>query len=101
MVIEMKEFGRSLVSRASGRLAYVGIAQSVASSKEAVVFDFSGVEIVTNSFADEVFGRLAYEMGMDELKRRTTFRNVPPFWARIIRNAMEARASQRVEPVTC
>ena len=98
MVIEMKEFGRSLVTRASGRKAYEKIAPMVMSATERVVFDFDGVDTITNSFADEVFGRMVFEVGMDELRARTTFRGIQPFFARVVRSAMDLRESQRPVP---
>lgn len=98
MVIKMKEFGRSLVTRASGRSVYEEISPVVMSATERVVFDFDGVDTITNSFADEVFGRMVFDMGMDELRARTTFRGVAPFSARVMRHAMDLRESQRAVP---
>ena len=99
MTIRMQEFGRSLVTRSAGRAAYEVISSQMSSG--VTVFDFEGVETITNSFADEVFGRMAYEMGMEELRRRTTFKNVSPFWAQVIRSAIDARAMQRPELAAC
>ena len=39
---------------------------------EKVVLDFTGVNVVSNSFADECIAKLLLEMSLDELKRRTT-----------------------------
>ena len=41
---------------------------------EKVVLDFTGEDVVTNSFADECIAKLLIEMPLEELKRRTTFR---------------------------
>ncbi|MDO4539331.1 MAG: STAS-like domain-containing protein [Coriobacteriales bacterium] len=101
MVIAMREFGRSLVTRASGRAAYAQIAETLDAAGDVVVFDFNGVDSITNSFADEVFGHLVADMGMDALRVRTTFAGIAPFWARIVRSAMDAREAQRRELVTC
>ena len=38
-----------------------------------VVLDFSGVDVVSNSFADECLGKLLLTMSLDELKSKTTF----------------------------
>lgn len=94
MVIAMNQFGTSLSTRVSGRAAYERIVEALASTG-VVVFDFDGVGSVTNSFADEVFGRLVSERGIDYLRSRTTFRNIPPFWASVVRGAMDAREAQR------
>lgn len=62
MVIEMRDFGRSLVTRASGKATYEKLFPMVASAHGRIVFDFSGVETVTNSFADEVNGHMVFDM---------------------------------------
>lgn len=43
---------------------------------EQVVLDFEGVDVVSNSFADECLAKLLLEMPLEELKRRTTFRGL-------------------------
>ena len=101
MTIKMRDFGRSLVTRSAGRLAYDAISPAVASATERVVLDFEGVDVITNSFADEVFGHLVLDMGMDELRARTTFRGVQPFFAQVVRTAMDSRESQREIPAVC
>ncbi len=57
MVVEMNKFGAALGTRDAGRLAYTVIDQKIANG-EMIEFDFSNVLVVTNSFADEVFGKL-------------------------------------------
>ena len=46
---------------------------------EKVVLDFEGVNVVSNSFADECLAKLLLSMPLEELKRRTTFRGVNNF----------------------
>lgn len=94
MTIMMNEFGRSLTTRMAGRAAYDRIAPALLSSTETVTFDFSGVSTVTNSFADEVFGRLVAELGFEAFKSKSAFRNVGSLWAKVIRSAMDSRALQ-------
>ena len=96
MIVTMKDFGQSLTTRAAGRAAYERIAGPLASADGTVVFDFDGVGTITNSFADEVFGRLVAELGFDEFKSRTTFRNIQGLWARVVRSAIDSRAMQPV-----
>ena len=43
---------------------------------EKVILDFSGVNVVTNSFADECIAKLLLEMSLDNLKKHTTFRDL-------------------------
>lgn len=41
----------------------------------AVMLDFTGVNVVSNSFFDECIAKLLLEMPLSELKRHTTFRD--------------------------
>lgn len=90
MLVEMAEFGSVLGTRVAGREAYQIIMERTNSLSEKVIFDFSGVTTITNSFADEVFGRMVVEMGMDALRERTTFKNISGMWARVVRRAMDS-----------
>lgn len=46
--------------------------------EERVVLDFTGVNVVSNSFADECIAKLLLEIPLQELKKRTTFRGLNP-----------------------
>lgn len=97
MIVRMSEFGTSLSTRVSGRAAYDSIMAASHGLSESVLFDFTGVETITNSFADEVFGRIALDLGMDAMRKVTSFSNIAPFWARVVRAAIDRRASERGE----
>lgn len=43
---------------------------------ERVVLDFTGVAVVSNSFADECIAKLLLTMPLSELKEHTTFRGL-------------------------
>ena len=58
---------------------------------EKVVLDFTGVNVVSNSFADECIAKLLLEMPLAELKRRTTFRGLNPLAERSILVALQRR----------
>ena len=92
MVIKMNQFGTSLTTRVAGEKAYNLIKNIIDSTDEIIVFDFDGVNLVTNSFADQVFGVLTIELGLDVLKSSTTFKNVKPIWAKVIRRAIDFRS---------
>lgn len=94
MVIMMNEFGRCLTTREAGREAYTTIKDAMSSTSGKIAFDFSGVDMITNSFADEVFGRLVAEMGFDRFKSRSTFASISGLWAKVVRVAMDSRAAQ-------
>lgn len=99
-VIKMSDFGTSLGTRVSGRRAYDAIMSSTGNLSTKTTFDFDGVETITNSFADEVFGRIALERGFDDMRSRTAFVNISPFWARVVRNAIDSRAAESKRLVT-
>ena len=60
-------------------------------SGEKVVLDFTGVNVVSNSFADECIAKLLLEMPLNELKRCTTFRGLNPLAERSVLVALQRR----------
>ncbi len=61
MKIELKKFGNMLISRPSGREAFLVMQSSLikgVSKNELIEVDFSGVEVLTPSWADEVITKL-------------------------------------------
>lgn len=56
-----------------------------------VVLDFSGVNVVSNSFADECLAKLLLIMPLDELRQRTTFRGLNDFARKNIAIAFRRR----------
>ena len=60
-------------------------------SNDKVVLDFTGVNVVSNSFADECIAKLLLEMPLDELKRHTTFRGLNPLAERSVLVALQRR----------
>lgn len=90
----MNEFGTSLCTRVSGRSAYDRIMAATDGLSSKTVFDFSGVTVVTNSFADEVFGRMAHDMGFDGIRSMTSFTNIDAFTAKVVRRVIDARSKE-------
>ncbi|MBO6012512.1 MAG: STAS-like domain-containing protein [Bacteroidales bacterium] len=56
-----------------------------------VVLDFTGVNVVSNSFADECIAKLLLEMPLDQLKQHTTFRGLNPLAERSVLVALQRR----------
>ena len=56
-----------------------------------VVLDFSGVSVVSNSFADECLAKLLLNMTFEELKQKTTFVSVNDFARKNIAIAFRRR----------
>ena len=60
-------------------------------SNDKVVLDFEGVNVVSNSFADECLAKLLFSMSFEELKQRTTFTSVNDFARKNIAIAFRRR----------
>ncbi len=58
---------------------------------ERVILDFTGVNVVSNSFADECIAKVLLEMPLEELKRRTTFRGLNPLASVCVLTALKRR----------
>lgn len=58
---------------------------------EKVCLDFEGVEVVSNSFADECIAKLLLSMSLDELKQHTTFSGLDDFVRKNIALALKRR----------
>lgn len=62
MKIALKKFGEILISRPAGHEAYLAMSAYITNDlgpDEEVVIDFSGVKVLTPSWADEVITKLA------------------------------------------
>ena len=58
---------------------------------ERIVLDFTGVNVVTNSFADECIAKLLLDMPLAELKKKTTFRGLNPVAGKSVLVALQRR----------
>jgi hypothetical protein len=58
---------------------------------EKVCLDFEGVDVVSNSFADECIAKILMTISLDELKRRTTFCGLNDFARKNIALALKRR----------
>ena len=56
-----------------------------------VVLDFTGVNVVSNSFADECIAKLLTHMTLAELKSRTTFKGLNPIASECVLTALRRR----------
>jgi len=73
MIIQVKKFGTTLVSRPAGKEAYLAFQPSLKdiSEREKVVVDFEGVEVLTPSWADEFLSPL-----MKHYNNKISFTNI-------------------------
>jgi hypothetical protein len=78
MILELKKFGKILNSRSSGREAVLRARQIINGNKdvqENLFLDFSEVDIVTPSFADELINGLTKEYPNKTIKLQGTEKN--------------------------
>lgn len=96
MVFSVKdELERELGSRSGGRRARQ-IIENLLREDHEVVLDFSGISVISSSFADEVLGRLFVQMGPRAFMSRIQIRNANPTIEGLIDRAILQRT--RAEP---
>ena len=75
MTFNFREYGENLGTRPLGKRVRESL-QPLIEQNDCVVLDFTGVNVVSNSFADECIAKLLLVMSLAELKSRTTFRGL-------------------------
>ncbi len=84
-------FGENLGTRALGAKVRAQLLPLIEEGQELVILDFEGVNIVSNSFADECLGKLLLVMPFEKLKKRTTFSGLNDFARKSIALALKRR----------
>lgn len=84
------QYGENLGTRPLGQQVRE-ILHPLIEQNDCVVLDFTGVNVVSNSFADECIAKLLLNMSLSELKQRTTFRGLNPVAAECILTALKRR----------
>ena len=84
------EFGENLGTRPLGKRVREQLLPLL-EKEERVVLDFTGVNVVSNSFADECIAKLLLTMPLSELKSRTTFRGLNPIATECVLTALQRR----------
>ena len=91
VTFNFKNFGENLGTRPLGKRIREQLLPLLEQSTEQVVLDFTGVNVVSNSFADECIAKLLLTMPLSELKSRTTFRGLNPIAADCVLTALQRR----------
>ena len=84
------EFGENLGTRPLGKRVREQLLPLL-EKDERVVLDFTGVNVVSNSFADECIAKLLLTIPLSELKSRTTFRGLNPIASECVLTALQRR----------
>ena len=90
VTFSFRDFGQNLGTRPLGKRVREQLLPLI-EQNECVVLDFTGVDVVSNSFADECIAKLLLEMSLAELKNRTTFRGLNPVASECVLTALRRR----------
>lgn len=81
--IKFGEIGTSLGTRNLGAKIRLSIIEKI-ETNEMVYLDFNDVDVVTNSFANECFGKLLESMSLNEFRTKIAFLNANDFVQTVI-----------------
>ncbi len=90
VTFSFREFGENLGTRQLGQQVRERL-MPILEGNERVVLDFTGVNVVSNSFADECIAKLLLVMPLDKLKAHTTFRGLNPLASESVLTALRRR----------
>lgn len=93
VVFKFSKYGDSMGTRLLGARIRADL-RPLLDGEEKVVLDFSGIDTVTNSFADECIAKLLLEVPLETLKSKTTFTGTTPMTERSILSALKRRQMQ-------
>lgn len=88
----LSEEATSFGSRQAARPVRVQLENLLRMSGKKIRIDFSGIPVVSSSFADEVFGRLFLELGAVAFMNRVEFKNMDP----TVRSLVDAAIARRI-----
>jgi len=78
LIIDMKERARRDFGSRQGGIRIRKMLENLLRNGGVITLDFKDVAVIGSSFADEVFGRLFYDMGLRMFMERIRMRNVDP-----------------------
>jgi hypothetical protein len=90
VTFSFREYGENLGTRTLGKRVREQLLHTI-EQNERVVLDFTGVNVVSNSFADECIAKLLLTMSLADLKSRTTFRGLNPIASESVLTALRRR----------
>lgn len=90
VTFSFREFGENLGTRQLGQQVREQL-MPLLEKDERVVLDFTGVNVVSNSFADECIAKLLLTMSLDDLKAHTTFQGLNPLASESVLTALRRR----------
>jgi len=97
VTFEFIQFGKDLGTRQLGEKVR-SVLRPLLDTEDKVVLDFTGVNVVSNSFADECIAKLLLEIPLEELKKHTTFRGLNPIAHTCVLAALQRRNLSIISP---
>lgn len=93
MVIRMDQWGKILSTRDLGVNIRQKIIMELNKQDQDIIIDFINVEGINQSCADEIFGKILLEIGLNDLKKRIKFNNMNDTISSVIKYVMASRWS--------
>ena len=90
MNIQLLDIGSSLGTRELGAKIRTDLEIAI-SNGDRVNVDFTGINVISNSFADECFGKLLFKYKLDEIKKNLAFVNANDFVKCVLLNSFKQR----------
>lgn len=90
ITFRFRDFGEHLGTRQLGEKVRNQLWPLI-QGEEKVCLDFEGVDVVSNSFADECIAKMLLTMSLDDLMQRTTFSGLNDFARKNIALALKRR----------
>lgn len=90
VTFRFRDYGENLGTRQLGQQVREKL-MPLLMQDERVVLDFTGVDVVSNSFADECIAKLLHNMSLAELKEHTTFYGLNPLASESVLTALRRR----------
>ena len=87
LTIQFNKIGTSLGTRDLGAKIRVSIENEI-EKNDKVFLDFKDVEVITNSFANECFGKLRQSISNETFRNKVAFINTNDFIQRVIISAL-------------
>jgi hypothetical protein len=94
-VLKFNSWGSNLATRAVAEPIRIEIEKKI-SLNIFVTFDFTGVQVISNAFADECFGKLFDRFDVAKVKKNSHFKNTSPFVKIVISSAVSPKINSKV-----
>lgn len=92
--VHVSEFEEGLGSRRSAEQIRIKLLNYLSEGAPRLVLDFTGINVISSSFADEVLGKLALQMGLVQFINRFRLDNMTDTVEVIVNRAIQQRIAE-------